>query len=110
MSDAFICDYVRTPIGRYGGALKDVRADDLGRASAARADGAQYAGRLGRGRRRGLRLRQPGRRGQPQRRAHGAAARRTARDVPGATVNRLCGSGLDAVGTAARAISAGDAD
>ena len=50
------------------------------------------------------RLRQPGGRGQPQRGAHGGAARRPARTVPGVTVNRLCASGLEAVGQAARAI------
>ena len=78
MSEAFICDAIRTPFGRYGGALAHVRTDDL----AARADHgahrAQSGRRLGAGRRRDLRLRQPGGRGQPQRRAHGAAARRAA--------------------------------
>ena len=58
-----------------------------------------------------LGLRQPGRRGQPQRRPDGRAARRACRSrCPGATVNRLCGSGLDAVAIAARAVRAGDAD
>ena len=76
--DAFICDAVRTPIGRYGGALvvgahrRPRRDPDQG------ADGAQPQGRLGGGRRRALRLRQPGRRGQPQRRPHVGAARRAA--------------------------------
>ena len=41
MTEAFICDYVRTPIGRYGGALAAVRADDLGAVPLQRADGAQ---------------------------------------------------------------------
>ena len=110
MTQAFICDAIRTPFGRYGGALSSVRTDDLGADPAQGADGAQPDGRLGSGRRRDLRLRQPGRRGQPQRRAHGVAARRAARSsVPGATVNRLCGSGMDAVGTAARAIKSGEA-
>ena len=101
---AFICDAVRTPFGRYGGALvvgarrRPRRDPDRG------ADGAQPEGRLGGGRRRDLRLRQPGRRGQPQRRAHGALLAGLPVDVPGATINRLCGSGMDAVGSAARAI------
>ncbi len=75
---AFICDAVRTPIGRYGGALASVRADDLGAIPIkalmernAKVDWAAVE-------RRHLRLRQPGRRGQPQRRAHGGAARRPA--------------------------------
>lgn len=110
MPEAFICDYVRTPIGRYAGALKDVRADDLA----------------------SLPLRELARR-----HAHldwealddvimgcanqaGEDNRDVARmalllaglpvTVPGVTLNRLCGSGLDAVGMAARAIRAGDAD
>ena len=76
--EAFICDAVRTPIGRYGGALvvgprrRPRRDPDQG------ADGAESQGRLGRRRRRDLRLRQPGRRGQPQRRPHVGAARRPA--------------------------------
>ena len=80
MSEAYICDFVRTPIGRYGGALRDVRTDDL----------AAHPLRVLKARHAGLDweavddcmhgLRQPGRRGQPQRRAHGAAARRPAAD------------------------------
>ena len=70
MAVAYICDAVRTPIGRYAGALAAVRADDLG-AIPLRALCARNAASTGRGRRRDLRLRQPGRRGQPQRRAHG---------------------------------------
>ena len=62
---------------------------------------------LGGGGRRHLRLRQPGGRGQPQRGAHGGAAGGSAaRRVPGTTINRLCGSGMDAVVVAARAIKA----
>ena len=110
-AQAFICDAVRTPIGRYGGALSSVRADDLGalpiKALMARNAKVDWAAVD----RRALRLRQPGRRGQPQRRAHGGAARRAAgSSVPGATINRLCGSGMDAVGTAARAIRVGEAE
>ena len=77
MRDVFICEPVRTPIGRYGGALAKVRTDDLA-AIPIRALIERHPG-LTEPRRRGLsRLRQPGRRGQPQRRAHGAAARRPA--------------------------------
>jgi acetyl-CoA acetyltransferase len=65
---------------------------------------------IGSGRRRHLRLRQPGGRGQSQRRAHVAAARRLPLEVPGTTINRLCGSGMDAVIAAARAIKAGEAE
>ncbi len=79
MTEAYLVDGVRTPIGRYGGALaaragrRPCRACPL-RALLARRSRLD----LGRGRRRRLRLRQPGRRGQPQRRAHGAAAGRPA--------------------------------
>ena len=110
MADAYICDCVRTPIGRYGGALTDVRTDDLGRASDARADGAQRAvdwdavddviygcaNQAGEDNRNVARM--------------AALLAGLPDDVPGATINRLCGSGLDAVGTAARAIRAGDAE
>ena len=74
MPEAFICDAVRTPIGRYAGGLAKVRTDDLARGAAQGADEAASERRLGRARRGVFRLRQPGRRGQPQRRAHGAAA------------------------------------
>ena len=109
MGDVFICEAVRTPIGRFGGSLAKVRADDLA-AAPIKALMASIPSRLGAGRRSLLRLRQPGRRGQPQCRAHGAAARRPADSVPGETVNRLCASGLDAVGAAGRAIRAGEID
>ena len=110
-ADVFICDAVRTPIGRYGGALAKVRTDDLAavpiKALMARNPKVDWA-KLDEVY---LRLRQPGRRGQPQRRAHGAAARRPARAACRAlTLNRLCASGLEAVGTAARAIRAGEMD
>ncbi len=110
MNQAFICDAIRTPIGRYGGALKDVRADDLGaiplRALIERNSGADWA--------------------QLQDVLFGCANqagednRNVARmalllaglppEVPGATINRLCGSGMDAVGSAARAIKAGETE
>ena len=110
MNHAFICDAIRTPFGRYGGALSSVRTDDLGaiplQALMERNPTVDWAG----GRRRDLRLRQPGRRGQPQRRRAWRccwpACRSTCR---AATVNRLCGSGMDAIGTAARAIKSGEA-
>lgn len=110
MTDAFICDYVRTPIGRFGGSLASVRADDLGavplRALLARNPSldpaaidevifgcANQAGEDNRNvARMSLLLA-----GLPQ-------------SVPGTTMNRLCGSGMDAVIAAARAIKAGEAD
>ena len=78
MADAYICDFVRTPIGRYGGVLKDVRTDDLAAHPMRVLKQRNAVGRLGSARRRDLRLRQPGGRGQPQRRAHGGAAGRPA--------------------------------
>jgi acetyl-CoA acyltransferase len=108
MTDAFIVDAIRTPFGRFGGSLAGVRADDLGAlpiaALIARNPGVDWAGR-----RRLLRLRQPGRRGQPQRGAHGGLLAGLPASVPGSTINRLCGSSLDAVGMAARAIRTGEA-
>jgi acetyl-CoA C-acetyltransferase len=109
MNEAFICDAIRTPIGRYGGALKDVRADDLGaiplRALVERNPGVQWnlvddviygcANQAGEDNRNVARMATL-LAGLPQ-------------EIPGTTVNRLCGSGMDAIGTAARAIQAGDA-
>ena len=109
MTDAYICDAVRTPIGRYGGALKDVRADDLGavplRALVARNPGVQWdqvddvfygcANQAGEDNRNVARM--------------SLLLAGLPVEVPGTTINRLCGSGMDAVGTAARAIQAGDA-
>ncbi|APX90830.1 3-oxoadipyl-CoA thiolase [Brevirhabdus pacifica] len=110
MTEVFICDYVRTPIGRYGGALSPVRADDLGaiplRALAKRNPGldlgaidevifgcANQAGEDNRNvARMSLLLA-----GYPD-------------TIAGMTMNRLCGSGMDAVITAARAIRSGEAD
>jgi acetyl-CoA acyltransferase len=109
MPHAFVCDAIRTPIGRYGGALSSVRADDLAAlpiqalmARNAAVDWAQLdevllgcANQAGEDNRNVARM------------AALLAGLLTA--VPGATINRLCGSGLDAVGTAARAIRAGEA-
>ncbi len=109
MAEAYICDFARTPIGRYGGCLKDVRTDDL----------AAHPLRV-------LRERNPqvswaalddvilgcaNQAGEDNRNvAHMASLLAGFPvEVPGATLNRLCGSGLDAVGTAARAIRAGEA-
>ncbi|MEO6432372.1 MAG: 3-oxoadipyl-CoA thiolase [Sphingomicrobium sp.] len=110
MTDAFICDAVRTPIGRYGGALSSVRADDLAAiplaALKARNPDVHWAhvddvilgcaNQAGEDNRNVARM------------AALLAGLGTA--VPGTTVNRLCGSGLDAVAMAARAIKAGEAE
>ncbi|HSH90391.1 MAG TPA: 3-oxoadipyl-CoA thiolase [Ramlibacter sp.] len=106
---AFICDAIRTPFGRYGGALSSVRTDDLGAiplralmARNARVDWEALTDVL---------FGCANQAGEDNRNvAHMAsllAGLPTA--VPGATINRLCGSGLDAVGTSARAIRAGEA-
>ncbi|HCL85581.1 MAG TPA: 3-oxoadipyl-CoA thiolase [Comamonadaceae bacterium] len=106
---AFICDAIRTPFGRYGGALSSVRADDLGalpiRALIERNPGVDWtavddvlygcANQAGEDNRNVARM--------------SALLAGLPIDVPGATINRLCGSGLDAVGTAARAIKSGEA-
>ncbi|WP_203076060.1 3-oxoadipyl-CoA thiolase [Falsiroseomonas ponticola] len=110
MADAFICDAARTAIGRYAGALKDVRPDDLGavplKALMARNAGVDWAAVddviFGCANQAGEDNRNVARMslllaGLPE-------------GVPGATVNRLCGSGMDAVGIAARAIKAGEAE
>jgi len=108
MADAFICDALRTPIGRFGGALSPVRADDLCaipiKALAQRnpqldwgaVDDAIFgcANQAGEDNRNVARM--------------ATLLAGLPVEVPGATVNRLCGSGMDAVGTAARAIRAGD--
>ncbi|MBB6123059.1 3-oxoadipyl-CoA thiolase [Sphingobium subterraneum] len=109
MSDAFICDAIRTPIGRYGGALASVRADDLAAiplmALVARSgiDPAAIddvvlgcANQAGEDNRNVARM--------------AALLAGLPESVGGSTINRLCASGLDAVGSAARAIRAGDAD
>jgi 3-oxoadipyl-CoA thiolase len=108
MRYAFVCDAIRTPIGRYGGALAGVRADDLAaipiRALMERnpsVDWAQLdevilgcANQAGEDNRNVARM--------------ALLLARLPESVPGTTLNRLCGSGMDAVGTAARAIAAGE--
>ncbi len=109
MSQAFICDAIRTPFGRYGGALSSVRADDLGaiplKALMGRNPNVDWAAvtdvifgcanQAGEDNRNVARM--------------SALLAGLPMEVPGSTVNRLCGSGLDAVGTAARAIKSGEA-
>ncbi|RQR47183.1 3-oxoadipyl-CoA thiolase [Burkholderia sp. Bp9140] len=109
MTDAYICDAIRTPIGRYGGTLKDVRADDLGAVPLkaliernrnvdwSAIDDVIYgcANQAGEDNRNVARM--------------SALLAGLPTAVPGTTLNRLCGSGMDAVGTAARAIKAGEA-
>jgi 3-oxoadipyl-CoA thiolase len=107
--DAFICDAIRTPIGRYGGALAKVRTDDLAaipiRALLARHAGlAEHVDEVILG--------CANQAGEDNRNVARMAALLAGlpEKVPGTTVNRLCASGLDAVGTAARAIRAGELD
>jgi len=109
MTQAFICDAVRTPFGRYGGALSSVRTDDLGAvpiqalmARNAKVDWAEVADVL---------YGCANQAGEDNRNVARMAALLAGLpiEVPGATINRLCGSGLDAVGSAARAIRAGEA-
>jgi acetyl-CoA acyltransferase len=109
MNQAFICDAIRTPIGRYGGALASVRTDDLAaipiqalmarnaKVDWARVDDVLYgcANQAGEDNRNVARM--------------AALLAGLPVEVSGATINRLCGSGLDAVGSAARAIRAGEA-
>ena len=110
MNDAFICDAIRTPFGRYGGALSSVRADDLGalpiKALMERNPGVDWASvddvfygcanQAGEDNRNVARM--------------SSLLAGLPVDVPGVTLNRLCGSGIDAVGTGARAIRSGEAD
>ncbi len=110
MTDAFICDAIRTPIGRYGGGLSSVRADDLGaiplKALMARNPEVDWtevddvlfgcANQAGEDNRNVARM--------------SALLAGLPETVSGTTLNRLCGSGLDAVSYGARAIRAGDAD
>jgi acetyl-CoA C-acetyltransferase len=109
MTQAFICDATRTPFGRYGGALSSVRTDDLGaipiRALMARNPGVDWQAVSD------VLYGCANQAGEDNRNvAHMASLLAGLPiDVPGATINRLCGSGLDAVGTAARAIRAGEA-
>ena len=109
MTHAFICDAIRTPFGRYGGALSSVRTDDLGaiplRALMERNPGVDWASITD------VLYGCANQAGEDNRNvAHMASLLAGLPvEVPGATINRLCGSGLDAVGTAARAIKAGEA-
>ncbi|WP_042429075.1 3-oxoadipyl-CoA thiolase [Comamonas granuli] len=109
MTPAFICDAIRTPIGRYGGALSSVRTDDLAaiplRALMARNPHVDWEGITD------VLYGCANQAGEDNRNvAHMASLLAgLPLEVPGATINRLCGSGLDAVGTAARAIKAGEA-
>ena len=108
MKEAFLCDGIRTPVGRYGGALSGVRADDLGaipiKNLMERNSGVDWeavddvilgcANQAGEDNRNVARM--------------ASLLSGLPLTVPGATVNRLCGSGLDAVGIAARSIKSGD--
>ena len=110
MTEAFICDAIRTPIGRYAGSLAPVRADDLGaipmKALMARNPGLDWAAlddviygcanQAGEDNRNVARM--------------SALLAGIPESVGGTTINRLCGSGLDATGTAARAIKSGEAE
>ncbi len=110
MVEAFICDFARTPIGRYAGALRDVRADDLA-AHPLRALTARYP-KLDWAAVDDVILGCANQAGEDNRNVARMALLLAGLpvSVPGATINRLCGSGLDAVGTAARAIRSGDAE
>lgn len=110
MKQAFICDAIRTPIGRYGGSLSSVRTDDLGaiplRALMARNPSVDWsridevifgcANQAGEDNRNVARM--------------SALLAGLPADVPGMTINRLCGSGMDAIGTVARGIKTGELD
>ncbi len=106
---AFICDAIRTPFGRYGGALSGVRTDDLGavplKALMARNPNVDWAALTD------VIYGCANQAGEDNRNVARMASLLAGLplEVPGATINRLCGSGLDAVGTAARAIKAGEA-
>ena len=110
MAEAYICDYIRTPIGRFGGSLSSVRADDLGaiplKALAERNAGIDWlavddvvygcANQAGEDNRNVARM--------------ALLLAGLPKEIPGSTVNRLCGSGMDALTIAARAIKAGEAE
>jgi acetyl-CoA acyltransferase len=109
MTQAYIIDAIRTPFGRYGGALSSVRTDDLGaipiRALMQRNPGVDWTQITD------VLYGNANQAGEDNRNvAHmSSLLAGLPVDVPGATINRLCGSGLDAVGTAARAIKSGEA-
>jgi len=110
MKDAYICDAIRTPFGRYAGSLSSVRADDLGaipikalmdrnpQVDWSQVDDVIYgnANQAGEDNRNVARM--------------SSLLAGMPTTVPGTTLNRLCGSGMDAIGTAARAIKAGETD
>ncbi|MCA0035030.1 3-oxoadipyl-CoA thiolase [Mesorhizobium sp. B263B2A] len=110
MAEAYICDYIRTPIGRFGGSLSSVRSDDLGaiplKALVARNTGIDWqavddvvygcANQAGEDNRNVARM--------------ALLLAGLPKEIPGSTVNRLCGSGMDALTIAARAIKAGEAE
>ncbi len=110
MTEAFICDYIRTPIGRFGGSLSSVRADDLGavplKALIGRNSSVDWdavddviygcANQAGEDNRNVARM--------------ASLLAGLPISVPGTTINRLCGSGMDAIIAAARAIRAGEAE
>ena len=110
MSEAFICDAVRTPIGRYAGALSGLRADDL--AAAPLAALMQRNPAVDWSRVDDVILGCANQAGEDNRNVARMAVLLAGMPVavPGSTINRLCGSGMDAVGSAARAIRAGDCD
>lgn len=110
MADAFICDAVRTPIGRYGGALASVRADDL--AAVPLAALMQRNPQVDWSKVDDLIFGCANQAGEDNRNVGRMAVLLSGLPVtvPGTTINRLCGSGMDAVGQAARAIRAGDCD
>ena len=109
MNQAFICDAIRTPFGRYGGALSAVRTDDLGavplKALMARNPKVDWLAVTD------LIYGCVNQAGEDNRNVGHMASLLAGLplELPGATINRLCGSGMDAIGTAARAIKAGEA-
>src|SRR5579862_2748675 len=110
MSDAFICDAVRTPIGRYGGALSSVRTDDLAALPIAALISRNVS--LDPASIEDVILGCANQAGEDNRNVARMAALLAGLpvDVPGATLNRLCGSGMDAIATAARMIRCGEAE
>jgi acetyl-CoA acyltransferase len=110
LAEAFICDAIRTPFGRYGGALSSVRTDDLGaipiKALMARNPKVDWAAVAD------VIYGCANQAGEDNRNVARMASLLAGLpiEVPGATVNRLCGSGMDAIGTAARAIKCGEAE
>jgi 3-oxoadipyl-CoA thiolase len=110
MTDAYICDAIRTPFGRYGGTLASVRADDL--AAIPIAALVSRNARVDWGALDDVIFGCANQAGEDNRNVARMALLLAGlpKEVPGATVNRLCGSSMDAVATAARAIKSGEAD